>query len=63
MLSEGPENAVITKLIRNMLVIEVLACLNGSAAAVAGLMTDIIVRELLSVGMTGFQNSRRQGQY
>lgn len=63
MLSEGPENAVTIKLIRNMLVIEILACLSSSPVAAAGLMTDNIVRELLSVGMTGFQNSTRQGQY
>lgn len=56
---KGQRNAVITKLIKNMLVMGLLACLSSSAR----LMTDNIVRELLSVGTIGFQNSRQQGQY
>lgn len=53
MFLEGPENALITKLMRNALVMEVLANWSISVVAAPGLMMNNTVREpgsLLPVG-------------
>lgn len=61
MFLEGPENTLIAKFVRNVLVMEVLANLRSSLVAPSGLMIKNIVRELgplLSVGIRGFRHSR-----
>ena len=60
MLLEGPENALITKLIRDVLAMEGPAYSRSSVVAAPGLIISNVVRDLgslLSMGMIGFQNS------